>query len=128
VTPVELKRQTKLWGFVAIAIGVTCWILGDGHSLGVNPPIPDLAKLSITLLGWPYIIDGVRVFFGHRSFMRNFHRYAFYILAVLALMALSVWLVMWLYEALSLKAMVAIGVTAVIILLGCILLELRKRH
>jgi hypothetical protein len=50
-----------------------------------------------------YIIDGVRVLRGHRLFMRNFHRHAFYILAVLALVGLAAWLVMWLYEALSLK-------------------------
>jgi uncharacterized membrane protein (DUF373 family) len=60
--------------------------------------------------------------------MRIFHRYAFYILAVLALVALAVWLVIWLYDTLSLKAEVAIGLTAAIALLVFILLELRKRR
>jgi hypothetical protein len=59
--------------------------------------------------------------------MRNFHRYALYVLAGLALMALAAWLVTWLYEALSLKALVALGLTAAIVLLVFILRELRCR-
>ena len=124
--PAELKWG-RLWGLLILAIGVACWVIGDGHSFGVDPPIPDWAKLCITLLGWPYVIDGVRVVFGYRSFMRYFHRYAFYALAIAASAAFAVGLVTWLYEALSLKVMVAIGLTAAIVLLVFILLELRKR-
>jgi hypothetical protein len=120
----EMKWDRKrAWALVYVPLALVCWVIGDGHSLGINPPIPDWAKLGIVLLGWLYLIDGVRVFFGHRSLMKYVYRYAFYGLAV----GVSVGLAMWLYEALSLKAMVAIGLTAAIALLVLILLELRKR-
>jgi Na+-translocating ferredoxin:NAD+ oxidoreductase RnfA subunit len=89
-------------------------------------PIPEFAKIPITLLGWPYIIDGVRVLFGRQSFMRKFSRYALYTLAVLTLIALVFWLAMWVYESLSLKALAVIGFTVVIALLVSILRELRE--
>lgn len=52
--------------------------------------------------------------------------FAFYVLAVFALIALALWLVMWIYETLSLKALVAIGLTTAIALLVFILRELRR--
>ena len=99
-----------------------CWIVGDGHSVGVNLPIPDNAKLAITLLGWPLFIDGVRMMVGRGSFMRYVYRYGFYLLCFLTLCGL----VIWIYETLSVKALVAIGLTAAIALLVFILRELRK--
>ena len=84
-----------------------------------------LAALCVRTLGW----ISVRVLREHQPFMRNFHRYAFYIiLAGLALTALTlaVWLVTWLYETLSLKALVAFGLVAAIVILVSILRELRR--
>ncbi len=113
-----------VWGMASIVAGLACWIIGDGHSIGVNPPIPDGAKLAVTLLGWPLIIDGVRMLIGRRSFMRYVYHYGFYVLCILLLGGLLVWL----YESLSLKALVAFGLTAAIALLVFILRELRKSH
>jgi hypothetical protein len=42
--------------------------------------------------------------------------------------AFAVWLAMWTYGAMSLKAMVAFGLTAAIVLLVFILLELQRRR
>jgi len=108
-------------GVASLLAGLICWIVGDGHSAGVDPPIPDSAKFVIVLLGWLYIIDGVRILTGRRSFMRFVYRYCLY----LALGALSVALVIWLYGALSLKGLVAIGLAVAIALLVFILRELR---
>ena len=83
-----------VWGLMSIVIGAICWILGDGRSLGVNPPISDNAKLGITLLGWPFIIDGFRVMFGRRSFMRWVYPYTLYAVGL----ALAVVLVIWIYN------------------------------
>jgi hypothetical protein len=58
---------------------------------------------------------------GYRSFVRYVYRYAFYLLGFIGLGAL----VMWIDEALSLKALVAIGLTIAIALLVFILRELR---
>jgi hypothetical protein len=125
----EMKWDAKrAWSLVYIPVGLACWVIGDGHSLGVNPPIPDWAKLGFVLLGWLYLIDGVRVFFGHGSFMKYVYRYGFYLLAITAAVAASATAVWWLYDTLSLKAMVAIGLTAAIALLVFILRELRKRN
>jgi apolipoprotein N-acyltransferase len=112
-------------GLVSLLVGTTCWIIGDGKSLGINPPISENVKLGITLLGWPYVIDGVRMLSGRRSFMRYVHRYGFYLLCCLAMGWLAVFLVVWIYRALSLKGLVAIGLTAAIALLVFILRELR---
>lgn len=111
-----------VWGVTSIVVGLAGWIVGDGHRIGVNPPIPENAKLAAVLLGWVFIIDGVRMLRGHRSSMRYFYRYGFY----LALGGLAIFLVVWVYEALSLKALVAIGLIAAIALLVFILRELRK--
>lgn len=115
-----------IWGLVSILAGLTCWIIGDGHSVGVNLQIPESAKLVITLVGWPYIIDGVRMMIGRQSFMRYLHRYAIYAFAFLVVGGLAVLLVMWIYDSLSLKALVAVGLTAAIALLVFILRELRR--
>ena len=114
------------WGCAAIVIGLACWLVGDGHAVGINAPIPEAAKLAITLLGWPYMIDGVRVLLGHRPFMRKFHVYAFYVLAAVVSIGLAAWFVVWLYDALSVKAMVALGLTIAVVLLFFILRELRR--
>jgi hypothetical protein len=98
------------WAVVSLVAGLACWIVGDGHGIGVNPPIPENAKLAVVLLGWLFIIDGVRMLRGHQSFMRYVYRYGFY----LALGGLAILLVMWIYEALSLKALVALGLIAAI--------------
>jgi hypothetical protein len=68
------------------------------------------------------------VFFGLGSFMKYVFRYSFYFLMWPGLAAAVVWVAMWLYDALSLKAMVAIGLMAAIALLVFILRELRKRN
>jgi len=115
----HLRRM--VWGLVSLLVGATCWVLGDGRSLGVNPPISDTAKLIITLVGWPYVIDGVRILRGHQSFMRRVYPYVLYALGL----ALAVCLVMWVYSLLSLKALVALGLIAAIALLVFILRELR---
>ncbi len=116
----------KTWGWVAIVLGLVCWLIGDGHSLGINPPIPEAAKVAITLLGWTYLIDGVRVLRGHRPFMRRYSVYALSVVAGLAALCFLVWLVLWIYDALSLKALVAIGLIVAVALLVFILKELRR--
>lgn len=88
----------------------------------MNPPISENAKLGITLLGWPYVIDGVRMMIGHRSFMRWVHRYALFALGL----ALVVALVIWVYNLLSLKALVAFGLIVAIALLVFILRKMRQ--
>jgi hypothetical protein len=114
------------WGCAALVIGLACWLVGDGHAVGINAPIPEGAKLAITLLGWPYMIDGVRVLIGHRPFMRKFTVYALYALAAVVLIGLAAWLAMSIYDALSLKAMVAVGLAVALVLLFFILRELRR--
>jgi hypothetical protein len=66
----------------------------------------------------------VRMLRGHRSFMRYVYRYGLY----LALGGLAVFLVIWVYNMLSLKALVALGLIVAIALLVFILRELRKSH
>ncbi len=116
----------KTWGWVAIVLGLVCWLVGDGHSLGLNPPIPESAKVGIVLLGWAYLIDGVRVLRGHRPLLRRFTVYVFYAVAVVAALCFAVWLVLWIYDDLSLKAMLAIGLIVAVALLLFILKELRR--
>jgi hypothetical protein len=117
--------QRAAWGVLSLAIGFGCWFIGDGKSLGVNPPIQENAKLAITLLGWPFIIDGVRMIVGYPSFMRHVYRYGFRALCWVGAGALAVFAAMWTYDALSLKALVAVGLTATVALLVLILRELR---
>lgn len=121
----------SIFGSIAsFAAGAVCFVIGDGKSLGVNPPIPEIAKLGIVLLGWVFIIDGVILMRGGRSFIlsvcRFVYRYGLYVLLWLTLGALTVILGMWVYDSLSLKALVAIGLAAAIALLAFILRELRK--
>ena len=111
-----------VWGLASIIVGLVGWTIGDGQSFGVNPPIPDNAKLAVVLIGWLYIIDGVRMWRGHRSYMRYIYRWGFYVIFA----ASAVAMVIWIYETLSLKALVAIGLAAAIALLVFILRELRK--
>lgn len=111
-----------VWGLLSLLAGLACWIIGDGKSAGVNPPISENAKLGVTLLGWPYVIDDVRMMGGRRSFMRRVYPWALYALGF----ALAVLLVIWIYDALSLKGLVAIGLIVAIALLVFILRELRK--
>lgn len=115
------KMIGPVGGAASLLVGLICWIIGDGHSFGVDPSIPEGAKFAVVLLGWLYIIDGVRILTGRRSFMRYIYRYGLY----LALGALGVALVIWVYGALSLKALVAIGLAVAIALLVFILRELR---
>jgi hypothetical protein len=115
-----------VWGCAAIASGSVCWLIGDGHAVGINVPIPEAAKLAITLLGWPYMIDGVRVLIGHKPFMRGFTVYALYAFAGVVLIGLAAWLVTSLYDALSLKALVALGLAVAVVMLFFILRELRR--
>jgi hypothetical protein len=100
--------------------GVTCWLVGDGHYSGVDERIPENARTTITLFGWPLLIDGGRMLFGRRSFMRYVYRYGLYI----ALGAVALFLAWWVYDSLSLKAIIAIGLTLTSILLFLILRQL----
>lgn len=114
------------WGCAAVVIGLVCWLIGDGHAVGINVSLPEGAKLAVTLLGWPYIIDGGRVLCGRNSFMRKLTVYALYVFAAIVSIGLAVWLVVLLYDALSLKAMVAFGLAVALVLLFFILRELRR--
>lgn len=120
--PQARSRPSPYWGLVSLTAGLICWILGDGHSIGVNPPIPENAKFAAVLFGWLFVIDGVRMLRGHRSFLRFVYSYGIY----LVLCALAVFLMIWIYGALSLKALVAIGLTVSIALLVFILQELKR--
>jgi hypothetical protein len=99
---------------------VACWVGSDRlHNSGA---ISETVRVAITLLGWLFLIDGVRMLVGCRSFMRYVYRYGFYLVCLFGLGVL----VVWIYQALSLKALVAIGLIVAIALLVFILRELRE--
>ena len=110
------------WGFTALAIGLMCWLVGDSHTFNTDWWLPENGKLVITLIGWPYIIDGVRTLRGHTPFMRWITWQILRLVWILFLL----WGLYQAYEFMSLKSLVTIGLLAGLALLYFILVEVRK--
>ena len=116
-----MSRRLLLPTSEACAV-VICWVLGDGHSLGIGDGWPDTLKTSLVVLGWVLALDAVRTFTRKPSFIPK-------LLLILAGLIAAVAICVGLYaayDAASLKVIISVTAVLGLWLMLLIIRELRR--